>query len=133
VSITPSSAPALAKTAAAIIADAKRFLGLPYLWDGSSAFGFDCSGITYAVYRTHGILLPRDSFMQATTGRAVSRSELKAGDLVFFAANGKVHHVGIYLGNDQILDAPRTGMSVEIVSLTKHVYASEFAGGRRYL
>ncbi|GAC1411040.1 MAG: C40 family peptidase [Actinomycetota bacterium] len=124
--------PARAKTATSIIADAKRFLGLAYIWDGGSAWGFDCSGITYLVYRTHGVLLPRDSFSQAKVGSAVSRSHLRAGDLVFLAAKGKVHHVGIYIGHNKILHAPKTGSSVEIVSMTGQ-WDAEYSGARRFL
>jgi cell wall-associated NlpC family hydrolase len=131
--VTAANAPALPRTANAIVADAKRFLGLAYLWDGSSAFGFDCSGITYAVFRTHGILLPRDSFGQAVVGRRIDRADLAPGDLVFFATEGKVHHVAMFIGDGMMLQAPRTGRSVEIVPLSTPVFAKEYAGARRFL
>jgi gamma-D-glutamyl-L-lysine dipeptidyl-peptidase len=131
--VAAADAPALPRRVSSIISDARRFLGLPYLWDGSSAFGFDCSGITYQVFRTHGILLPRDSFGQATVGREIERSALKRGDLTFFAADGQVHHVGIYLGSDRMLHAPKTGSTVEIADLQTSWYPREYFGARRFI
>jgi cell wall-associated NlpC family hydrolase len=125
--------PALPKTAASIVKDARRFLRLAYLWDGSSAFGFDCSGITYSVFRTHGILLPRDSFGQATVGKEIDRSNLRSGDLLFFAKDGTVHHVGIYVGGDRMLHAYKTGEPVQISSILEGWYAEEYFAARRYL
>ncbi|HEX9695065.1 MAG TPA: C40 family peptidase [Actinomycetota bacterium] len=134
VSVHDASRPAQPKTVESVLADARRFLGLPYLWDGSSAWGFDCSGITYQVYRTHGVLLPRDSFGQVTVGRKIERrDDLLPGDLIFFATNGRVHHVGFFLGGDAMLHAPRTGKTVEIVTLAESGLDHEFAGGRRFL
>jgi cell wall-associated NlpC family hydrolase len=132
-SVTDAGTPALPKKASAIISDARRFLGLPYLWDGSSAFGFDCSGITYQVFRTHGVLLPRDSFGQATVGREIDRSALKPGDLTFFANDGGVHHVGIYIGANRMLHAPKTGRTVEIVDMSTDWYPREYFMARRYI
>ena len=132
-SVADAAAPALPKKTSAIISDARRFLGLPYLWDGSSAFGFDCSGITYQVFRTHGVLLPRDSFGQATVGREIDRSALKPGDLTFFANDGVVHHVGIYIGGNRMLHAPKTGKTVEIVDLDTSWFPKEYFGARRFI
>jgi gamma-D-glutamyl-L-lysine dipeptidyl-peptidase len=121
-------------TGARIVAVAKRFLRLPYLWAGTSAYGFDCSGFTYTVFRRFGISVPRDADRQALHGTPVSRSQLRLGDLVFFAGAGGVgmiHHVGIYAGSGMMIDSPRTGASVRIVAMT--VMGSEYAGARRYL
>lgn len=132
--ISKSDVPALPRTADAIVSDAHRFLGLPYLWDGSSAFGFDCSGITYSVFRTHGVLLPRDSFGQVEVGREVAQSDLRAGDLIFFAPpGGKVHHVGIYVGNGSMLHAPKTGETVQVSDLNSSWFPGEFHKARRYI
>jgi len=133
VAVAAADAPALPRTVDSIIADAKRFMGLAYLWGGTSAFGYDCSGILYSVFRTHGVLLARDSFAQAVQGRAIARANLRPGDLVFFATDGKVHHVGLYLGDNKMLEAPRTGVSVRITSLAAEPYASEYSGARRFL
>jgi cell wall-associated NlpC family hydrolase len=130
VSVRARDASPLSRDAASIIGTARGFLGLPYLWAGTSAYGLDCSGLVYAVYRAHGILLPRDADNQAMAGRAVARAALQPGDLVFFATNGYVHHVAIYTGNGQILDSPRTGGAVEVIPLATY---SDYAGARRIL
>ena len=119
-----------------IVNSAKAFLGLPYLWAGTSSFGFDCSGIIYSVYKNHGILIPRDSFYQATKGTAVSKSNLQPGDLVFFAGNGgkgKVYHVGLYIGDGKMLHAPNASDKVKIESISAGVYKRNYSGARRYL
>ncbi|KXH87547.1 hypothetical protein AU377_00255 [Sporosarcina sp. HYO08] len=119
-----------------IVNDAKMFMGLPYLWAGTSGFGFDCSGIIHSVYKNHGILIPRDSFVQAVNGKPVAKNQLQAGDLVFFAysgGKGKVYHVGLYIGNGQMLHAPNSLKKVEIISLNTGVYKTNYAGARRYL
>ena len=117
----------------AVLAQAKQFLGLPYLWAGTSAYGFDCSGLTYAVYRQFGITLARDAADQAQQGRGVPKAELLPGDLLFFASAGLVHHVAVYAGNGMMLDAPETGGRVEVVPLWNSYLSSQYAGARRYL
>lgn len=119
-----------------IVDEAKRFLNLPYLWAGTSALGFDCSGIIYAVYKNHGILIPRDSFYQATKGTVVSKSKLQPGDLVFFAGNagkGRVYHVGLYVGNGKMIHAPNASSKVRIESINTGTYKKNYAGARRYI
>jgi len=118
---------------ARVVAEARKFLGLQYLWAGTAGFGFDCSGFTHTVFRVLGVTVPRDAAPQAAFGRAVrARASLRAGDLVFFrGASGSVHHVGICVGGGRMIHAPRTGMPVAEVSLSAEPYASEFAGGRR--
>jgi cell wall-associated NlpC family hydrolase len=112
-----------------IVAIAKRFVGLPYLWAGTSAFGFDCSGFTYMIYRRFGVGMPRDADRQALRGTPVARADLKLGDLVFFAgSDGVVHHVGIYAGGGTMVESPRTGEAVRISPLR-----SGYVGARRYL
>jgi cell wall-associated NlpC family hydrolase len=113
---------------------ARRFLGLEYLWAGTSAFGYDCSGFAYAVYHRLGRTLPRDADAQSRTGMAVpSRSDLRAGDLVFFRSDaGVIHHVGVYAGDGEMIHSPRTGSTVEVTSIDSEPYLSEFAGARRY-
>lgn len=111
------AAPAVAASgeAAAIIATARNYLGVPYVWGGKTPAGFDCSGLTRWVYAKHGVTLPWSSGEQAKAGVAVSRSEARAGDLIFFGS--PVHHVGIYLGDGKMLDAPRKGKPVQIRSV----------------
>ncbi|MDT8861884.1 C40 family peptidase [Alkalihalobacillus sp. MEB130] len=119
-----------------ILEVAKQFLGLPYLWGGMSAFGFDCSGFAYSMYRYYGITLPRDASDQVKKGTVIEREDLQVGDLLFFAyekGKGAVHHVGMYAGDDQMIHSPKTGKSIEIIPLTNSSYEEELIGGRRYL
>ena len=119
---------------ARIVTAAKRFVGLPYLWAGTSAYGFDCSGLTYVVFRRFGIGLPRDADRQALHGTPVAASALQPGDLIFFATDGgtgTVHHVAIYAGDGRMIESPHTGAAVRLVSLAPRM--GEFAGARRYL
>lgn len=126
----PGTSP-LPATPAAVVASARAFIGLPYLWAGTSGFGFDCSGLVHRVYEAHGVLLPRDAGPQATVGIAVERQELEPADLVFFARDGAVHHVAIYVGDGQVLEAPYIGATVRVMELSALPYAAEYAGARR--
>jgi len=120
-------------TGAQLASSARRFLGLQYLWAGTSGFGFDCSGFTSLVYQALGITIPRDAAPQAAEGVKVARTSLRAGDLVFFrGASGLIHHVGMYVGDGRMIHAPATGLPVSVVSLSEEPYSREFAGGRRY-
>lgn len=100
-----------------VVADAQQYLGVPYLWGGTTTAGFDCSGLVQHVYADLGITLPRTSEQQAQVGQAVpSLAAAQPGDLVFFAGSDGTStspgHVGIYLGNGQMIDAPYTGTVV---------------------
>ena len=123
----------LAASGPAVVAQAERFLGLPYLWAGTSSFGFDCSGLTFAVYRQFGITLPRDAADQAGAGTPVARNSLKPGDLVFFAWGGPIDHVGIYAGNGKMVDAPKTGGVIELVNMWGTPLSTHFVAAARYL
>jgi peptidoglycan hydrolase CwlO-like protein len=109
-----------------VVVYASKFLGTPYAWGANGAEYFDCSGFTKYVYAHFGVRLPRVSRDQAKTGTYVSRGDLQAGDLVFFGS--PTHHVGIYVGNDSYIHAPRTGDVVKISSLSGR---SDFTHGRR--
>ncbi|MFG2874325.1 C40 family peptidase [Streptomyces sp. NPDC048337] len=105
------------------IAFANSHLGDPYVWGGNGPHGWDCSGLVQAAYRSAGISLPRvaDDQYRATT--PISRSELRRGDLVFWSSNGSVsgiHHVAIYLGGGQYLEAPRPGKNVRVSSFSAY-------------
>lgn len=92
----------------AIIATAKKYIGVPYQWGGESpTTGFDCSGFVQYVFAQNGITLPRISTEQYKIGTPVSLNQLEPGDLIFFsiANNGTVDHVGIYIGNNQFINA----------------------------
>ena len=107
----------------------KRYLGIRYRWAGSSpSTGFDCSGFTMYMYRKVGVGLPHNAAMQYRHGRAVSRSNLRAGDLVFFNGLG---HVGIYLRGNRFIHASSSGGTVKISSLTGSWYGERYVGARR--
>jgi len=119
-----------------IVRTAKSFIGVPYLWGGDSADeGFDCSGLTMAVYQYNGLMLPRSSREQSEMGNPVSRGSLETGDLVFFKTNnsGKVSHVGIYIGRGRFIHAPGRGKRIGIESLDGKYYSRRYAGGRSLL
>lgn len=119
-----------------LVSTARRFLGVPYRWGGESARnGFDCSGLTMVVYRLNGLNLPRNSAWQFDHGRPVGKKDLKRGDLVFFATNGgrRVSHVGMYIGEDRFIHAPRAGRNVSIARLSNSYFRKRFLGGRTYL
>ncbi|MDA8443291.1 MAG: NlpC/P60 family protein [Peptococcaceae bacterium] len=118
----------------AILTTAKEYLGTPYRWGGSSpATGFDCSGYTSYVFAQNGISLPRISRDQYSVGTPVSFANLQPGDLVFFSfsGNGVVDHVGIYLGNDEFINAS-SSKGVTIYQLGPY-WQTYFVGGRRVL
>ena len=119
-----------------LIKTARSFIGVPYLWGGTSAEdGFDCSGLTMTVYQLNGLNLPRTSGEQFEDGEPTSRQALQKGDLVFFATagRGKVSHVGVYIGAGQFIHAPRRGRHITVDSLTSAYYGKRFLGGRSYL
>lgn len=116
-----------------LVAEARRFLGLAYLWGGTSGFGFDCSGLTHAVHRQLGVTIPRDATPQYAGGLAVARADLRPGDLVFFRNATGIHHVGMYVGRGRMIHSPRTGSTVRLASLAAQPWAGQFAGGRRYI
>lgn len=134
VALHGSGAPWPTPTGPRLVGQAKRFMGLQYLWAGTSGFGFDCSGLTSSVYRALGLTLPRDADAQFAVGTRIGAvSDLRPGDLVFFRdAAGTIHHVGMYVGEGRMIHSPGTGLGVAVVSLAAEPYASEFAGGRRY-
>ena len=107
---------------------AKKYLGVPYVWGGTTPDGFDCSGLVQYVYAQHGILISRTSYTQVNAGREVSRDELRAGDLVFFANDSGVHHVGLYIGDGQFIHAPQTGDVIKISNLNER---DDYYGARR--
>jgi peptidoglycan DL-endopeptidase CwlO len=110
-----------------VVGYAKRFLGVPYVYGGSTPRGFDCSGFVRYVYAHFGVSLPHSSYAQFGDGRRVSRRSLRPGDLVFFDAVG---HVGIYVGNGRFIHAPHTGTRVSVEKLGGW-YSSRFSGARR--
>jgi cell wall-associated NlpC family hydrolase len=110
-----------------VVGIAMRYLGVPYVWGGSSPSGFDCSGLVAYVYAQVGVSLPHYTGAQWNVGVPVSRSDLQPGDLVFFDGLG---HVGIYIGGNAFIHAPHTGDVVRISSISGW-YADTYVGARR--
>lgn len=129
---TPPSSTQTSK-ASAIIATAKKYIGVKYVYGGTSPSGFDCSGFVQYVFAKNGISLPRVSRDQFKAGTSVSFKNLKPGDLVFFsiAKNKVVDHVGIYVGNGQFINAS-SSKGVTIYPLGPY-WQSAFVGGKRVL
>lgn len=117
----------------AIVAKAKQYLGVPYVWGGSSPSGFDCSGFTQYVMRACGYSINRTASAQLSNGTSVSYSKLKPGDLVFFkntyTTSAPASHVGIYVGDGKFIHAGNSG--IEITSLSNDYYASRYLCARR--
>jgi hypothetical protein len=120
-SSTASVGAASASSGSDIVNEASKFLGVPYVWGGSSPGGFDCSGLVQYVFAQLGVSVPRGSVDQSEVGTPVaSLADAQPGDLLFFepgqngAPAGKPGHVGIYIGNGQMIDAPETGETVQV-------------------
>jgi peptidoglycan DL-endopeptidase CwlO len=109
-------------TANSVIANAKQYLGVPYVWGGSTPSGFDCSGFVSYVYRSVGISLPRTSRDQQNVGTRISLSQVQPGDLVF--QGSPAYHVGIYIGGGQYIHAPQTGDVVKIASFNPSKFST---------
>ena len=114
----------------AIVNTAMQYLGVPYVWGGTSPSGFDCSGLVQYVCKKNGISVSRTAAAQAGNGTYVSRNNLQPGDLVFFG-KGNIPHVGIYIGNGQMIHAPQTGDVVKISSIETAYRINSYAGATR--
>jgi cell wall-associated NlpC family hydrolase len=114
-------------TGAAIVASARAFLGVRYLWGGTAAFGFDCSGLIELAFRANGVVIPRDADAQARRGKPVARAGLRPGDLIFYG-RAHVHHAALYAGAGKMIEAPNSASSVRLAP----VRLADWAGARRY-
>jgi cell wall-associated NlpC family hydrolase len=126
-------------TGADLVRYAATFVNVPYLWGGRAGFGFDCSGFTSTVYQVHGITLPRDADAQAADshGRAIDKSALQPGDLLFYSHGSKdpdkpdaIYHVAMYSGNGEMIEAFD---STTPVRTTPVRLGADYWGARRYL
>ena len=126
--------PASAGQMKTVLQRAMALLGTPYRWGGTSPDkGFDCSGLVGYVFRNAiGIELPRVSRDMAKTGQLINdRTQLTAGDLVFFGKRGTVDHVGIYVGEGRFVHAPSRGKDVTVSSMTEGYWSTKFLQARR--
>lgn len=106
-----------------VIDIAKQYIGVKYVYGGTTPNGFDCSGLVQYVYRQMGVSLYRVAADQAKNGIYVAKEDLQPGDLVFFKKPGRaIHHVGLYVGNGNYLHAPYTGRTVTIEPMTRSDY-----------
>ncbi|MEF2527912.1 MULTISPECIES: C40 family peptidase [Streptomyces] len=113
--------PADGSRAARAVAFAYGAVGKPYVWGATGPGAYDCSGLTQAAWRAAGVSLPRTTYTQINAGRRVSRGELAPGDLVFFYSG--VTHVGLYIGNGQMIHAPRPGSTVRVAPIDSMPWA----------
>jgi cell wall-associated NlpC family hydrolase len=131
---TPDVASGNSDKAKGIIDRALDLVGIRYRRGGSNSdSGFDCSGFVGHVFRESlGLMLPRTSREISQTGAPVSRNDLEPGDLVFFHTMRRTFsHVGIYLGENQFVHAPRPGQNVSVADLREHYWAGRYNGARR--
>jgi len=114
---------------------AERFVGIPYQWGGNNVVdGMDCSGFVRAVYNLCGVNIPRTSAEQFKVGRNIGLDDLVDGDLVFFgSSDDRISHVGIFVGNNRFVHAPRRGEEIKISLLQGSGYFKKYMGARRYL
>ena len=121
--------------AQAIVNTARAQLGKPYVWGAEGPNTFDCSGLICYVYGQNGIKMPRTSREQANVGTTISQSQLQPGDLIFSSTDGsgRVTHVGIYIGNGQMIHAPQEGDVVKVTNANSSYWQKTFVKAKRVL
>ncbi len=128
---TSNANPPASSKGQAIVNAAAKYIGVKYVYGGTSPKGFDCSGLVQYVCREVGISVNRTSRAQYSNGVAVSKSNLQPGDLVFFSKGSGISHVGIYAGGGQVIHAPSPGKRVCYIALSKICSYSTYVGARR--
>ena len=132
VGVTTSRGTSVSSKGQAVAEYAKQFLGVPYVYGGTSPSGFDCSGIVYYVYKQFGVTLNRVANDQMVNGTWVPFSEAMPGDIIGFKnSSGYVNHVGIYVGNGMMIHSPNTGETVRYESVVTGNYSTRIAAVRR--
>ena len=116
-----------------LVNQAAKYLGVKYVYGGSSPSGFDCSGLVQYCCRQLGVSVNRTASAQYSNGVYVSRDNLQPGDLIFFSRGGRISHVVIYAGNGMVIHAPHTGKTVSYQSLSSICSYSHYVGARRVM
>jgi cell wall-associated NlpC family hydrolase len=117
-----------------IVRTARLYLGAPYKKGGATPNGFDCSGYVMYVYSKNGVLLPRSVKAQYGVGKKIRRAEMKTGDLVFYNTLWKrFSHVGIYVGDNRFIHAPRTGKQVSYADMDKPYWKKRYVGAVTFM
>ncbi|WP_195251714.1 C40 family peptidase [Romboutsia sp. 1001713B170207_170306_H8] len=133
---TPSEDTSTSNKIDAVINLAKQQIGKPYVWGATGPNSFDCSGLTSYVYKNAAnISLPRTSSDQSKVGTTISKSNLQPGDLIFSSTNGtgNVSHVGIYIGNNEMIHAPKPGENVQITKINNTYWNNVYLHAKRVL
>ena len=115
-----------------VVETAMSYIGSKYVYGGTNPSGFDCSGFTSYIYKHYGVSLNRTAAGQYSNGTAVSRDDLQAGDLVMFGKSG-INHVGIYIGNGQIVHAANPSRGVTTDTINSGYYKNNYVGARRVM
>ena len=116
-----------------IATSVQGYVGRPYVYGASGPNSFDCSGLTSYMYKQFGYSIPRTASAQAGVGTYIDKSQLQAGDLVFFSnrSDRRINHVGIYIGNNKFVHAANSNRGVVTDSLTSNYYSSHYVTARR--
>ncbi|MGM9929745.1 MAG: C40 family peptidase [Bacillus sp. (in: firmicutes)] len=108
---------------------AQQYIGLKYVWGGTTPKGFDCSGLVQYSFKQTGVSLPRTAAQQYKYGKYVGKNGLRKGDMVFFNTTGGISHVGIYIGNNKFVHSSSSGLRVD--SMNNSYWKPKFVGGKR--
>ena len=129
---TAPSDPEYSAAGQTIVDAAKKYMGVPYVWAGTSPSGFDCSGFVYYVYKECGYSINRTAASIYENGVFVEKSDLKVGDAICFASSANyIGHVGIYIGGGEFIHASSSGGQVTINRLDENYYTRNYVGARR--
>lgn len=129
---TESKLSASSGEGSSVVDTAMSYIGSKYVYGGANPSGFDCSGFTSYIYKQYGVSLNRTAAGQYSNGTAVSRDDLQAGDLVMFGKSG-INHVGIYIGNGQIVHAANPSRGVTTDTINSGYYNNNYVGARRVM
>ena len=133
IELTATGAPGASSAGQAIVDTSYKYLNVPYVWAGTSPYGFDCSGLVYYVFTEHGYTVNRTAASLYQNGTAVDRANLISGDIICFTdgAYSTIGHVGIYVGDNKFIHASSGTGYVTVSSLSENYYNNHYYGSRR--